>query len=83
MKTLDKELRKKFSQKIGDRLRKARFRKGYLQEEIAKMLGMSAVGYGSYERGDNDIPTFIIYQLLKILDISADWLFRDENNDTD
>lgn len=55
----------------GLRLRKARYKKNLSQEQVAAMLGMTAVGYGAYERGERDIPTFTIYRLAKILDISA------------
>jgi transcriptional regulator with XRE-family HTH domain len=38
-------------QAVGHRLRVARERQGLSQEEVAERLGMSAVGYGHYERG--------------------------------
>lgn len=56
----------------GKRLRRARCRKGYTQEQVAGFLGITSVGYGSYERGDRDMSTLMLYRIAKILDISAD-----------
>lgn len=67
-------LERGYQRENGKRLRKARCQKKLSQEQVAALLGMSAVGYGAYERGDRDIPTFIIYRLVKILGISADEL---------
>ena len=67
-------LEKFFQRNNGERLRIARCRKKLSQEQVAALLGMSAGGYGAYERGDRDIPTFIIFQLTKILDMTADQL---------
>lgn len=80
---MNKQERRQFQFKLGDNLKFARFRKGYTQEQVAAMLGMTAVGYGGYERGDRDIPTLTMYRLTKILDVSADWLLKNENHRTD
>lgn len=63
-----------YKKENGIRLRKARCLENLSQEQIASMLGMSAVGYGAYERGERDLSTFTIYRLTKILGISADKL---------
>lgn len=73
-KDIDGRLERGYQRENGKRLRKARIKKKLSQEQVASRLGMSAVGYGAYERGDRDIPTFIIYRLVKILGISADEL---------
>lgn len=39
---------------VGDRIRKARKAKGYTQEELAKLLGVSFAMIGQYERGERN-----------------------------
>ncbi|WP_430813981.1 helix-turn-helix domain-containing protein [Carboxylicivirga sp. RSCT41] len=39
---------------IGQRIKKERIRKGLTQEEVAKEIGISQVGYGKIERGETD-----------------------------
>lgn len=73
-KDIEGRLERGYQRENGKRLRKARCQKKISQEQVAALLGMSAVGYGAYERGDRDIPTFIISRLVKILGISADEL---------
>lgn len=41
----------KLEKRIGQRIRSARMRLGLTQEEVAARLGLSAVGYGGFERG--------------------------------
>lgn len=61
-----------------EKLREVRKRRGLTQEEIAKKLHMSSVGYGSYERGQREPGIETLKKLSIILNISIDELV--ENN---
>ena len=52
--------------KIGLRLRAARESLRLTHEDIGNMIGLSATGYGNYERGTRAIP---IEQLLRLADV--------------
>lgn len=58
----------KLKQDIGAKLKEAREEKGISQEELAKMLGLSKVGYGALERGKNLIGLQYLIMLTHILD---------------
>lgn len=53
---------------IGRKLKEARREMEYSQEEVADQLGLSKVGYGAFERGDNLISIEYLLQLPRILD---------------
>ncbi|QRF83728.1 helix-turn-helix transcriptional regulator [Bacillus altitudinis] len=61
---------------FGDRLRKARKKKNYSQEDMSKFLGITRQGYGKYEIGkaEPDIATLI--KLSSLLDVSIDYLVK-------
>lgn len=59
--------------KIGARLRQAREDKGLTQEEVARQLGLTDVGYGAYERGQRLIPVDCLVKLTSILDRSVNY----------
>lgn len=52
---------------MGARLRAAREGRGLTQEEVAKQLGITAVGYGNFERGDRQIGLEYLEPLSKTL----------------
>lgn len=59
---------------FGSRLRSAREAKGYTQQSVADMLGISKSTYSGYETGKREPDVFRIKALSEVLDISADTL---------
>ena len=44
------------------------------QTEVAKILGMSQMGYSKYETGENDLPTAVLIKLARFYNTSIDYL---------
>ena len=64
---------------MGRVLRKARENKSITQEELAEKIGVSVRTIGDIENGHRN-PTFdTLYQLIQILDIPADLIFRSDD----
>lgn len=63
---------------LGIRIRESRISKGYTQKELTEKAGIGMVYLGEIERGLKmpSLNTFI--KIIEILDISADYLLRDE-----
>ena len=59
---------------IGFRLKKARKKMGFQQQEIAGKLGISRAGYSRIETGHVEITTKNLLKIAEILQISMDWL---------
>ena len=57
-----------------DRLKLARERKGLRQNQIAKMLGITATRYNYWEKGKREPDVFMIKKIATVLEISSDWL---------
>lgn len=57
----------KLKHEVGEKLKAARKEKGLSQEELAKMLGLSKVGYGALERGKNLIGLQYLVMLTFLL----------------
>lgn len=68
-------LRVAFNEELGVKLRLARRRKGIKQDAVAKFLGIKKATYSHYETGRREIPPVFLYQLIKLFEIPADWLF--------
>ncbi|HHY67321.1 MAG TPA: helix-turn-helix transcriptional regulator [Alicyclobacillus sp.] len=63
---------------MNEALRAARKRKGYTQEQMAKMLGYrSKSGYCMIERGPNTAPLPVALRIAEILEESVENLFSD------
>ncbi len=61
-----------------DRLRDIRKRRGMTQEEMAKALNITSVGYGNYERGRNEPDIETLKKLSSILNVSIDELLEND-----
>lgn len=61
-----------------EKLREIRKKRGMTQEEMAKALNVSAVGYGNYERGRNEPDIATLKKMSAVLNVSIDELL--ENN---
>ena len=63
---------------LGHKLREARQAKGYTQHALAKMANIGDVYLGEIERGLKMPSLNIFIKLIEALDISADYILRDE-----
>lgn len=79
MKTEKSKLEKKrLFQEIGQRLRLARIRKGYTQEQVAEKLEMNTAYYGKVERGISGLTLLNIKRISEILDLDIHFLITGE-----
>ncbi len=65
---------RKLNAETGRRLATIRTSAELTQEAIAGRLGLTLRAYGSYERGDREIPTALFRALYKEFDIDPVWL---------
>lgn len=72
-KTADINELEKQRKEIGRRLANARKAKGYTQEQIAKMFGISQTAYQKFEYG-REIKATMLVKLCTILECSPSWL---------
>ena len=63
---------------LGKKLRLARKRKGYTQHALAEIADIGNVYLGEIERGMKMPSLNIFIKLIEALDISADYILRDE-----
>ena len=62
---------------MGDRIREARKKKGFTQEQLAERLDISVEFVGQIERGIK-LPSMAVFmKLIEVLSVSADYLLRD------
>lgn len=60
----------------GERLREERIAQNLTQEDMAKKLGITRQAYGNYETGKRDVDSQTLVNLVKILNISSDYLLN-------
>lgn len=63
---------------LGKRLREARLKKGYTQQALARKADIGEVYLGEIERGLKMPSMNIFVKIIETLDISADYVLRDE-----
>ena len=63
---------------LGKRLREIRIKKGYTQQALAKKADIGEVYLGEIERGLKMPSMNIFIKIIEALDISADYVLRDE-----
>ena len=63
---------------LGKRIREARIRKGYTQQMLADEAGIGLMYLGEIERGMKMPSLRIFIQIVEALDVSADYILRDE-----
>lgn len=66
------------SKEIGHRLRLARIRKGYTQEQVAEKLEMNTAYYGKVERGISGLTLLNIKRISEILELDIHFLITGE-----
>ena len=59
---------------FGKRLRAVRLADGYTQEEFSRALGIKRDRYAKYELGISEPPFVILGRIVKVTDISLDFL---------
>ena len=65
---------------IGERIKQARKNKGYSQEQLGKLLGVSKVSICGYEKGMRTPTMETFIDLINYLDLSPDYILgRDIN----
>jgi len=63
---------------LGKKLREARQNKGYTQQTLAEIADIGNVYLGEIERGSKMPSLNIFVKLIEALDVSADYILRDE-----
>lgn len=63
---------------LGNRIREARIQKGYTQQTLADIAGIGLMYLGEIERGVKMPSLSVFIKLVNALDISADYVLRDE-----
>ena len=56
------------------RIQETRKEKNISQEKMAEKLGLYTTTYARYERGEQDIPFYLVIEIAKILEVSIDFL---------
>ena len=55
--------------KVGEKIRQIRVLKGYKQEHVAELLGISSVAYGDIERGKSDPTLGRLSEIASVLEV--------------
>ena len=63
---------------IGKRIKEARLKKNLNQEELAKLIGVTASAIGNYENGVSHPKESVLYKLFEALEVEPNYLFQDE-----
>ena len=63
---------------LGNRLKDARIRKGYTQQALAERIDIADMYLSEIERGVKTPSLNIFIKMIKELDVSADYILRDE-----
>lgn len=63
------------SKELGNKIRTARKKAGYTQEEIAKKTEMSSNYYAKIERGEINTTIEKLYKIIKALNVQASDIF--------
>ncbi len=63
-----------FRKEIGERLKVVRKTLDLSQKEMADRLGIATSTYQYYERGERDVPAYLIYRLAALFEVSPVWL---------
>ncbi|QIB68582.1 helix-turn-helix transcriptional regulator [Aminipila butyrica] len=66
---------------IGNKIREARLRKGLTQEQLAKLVGVRQTAIGNYENNTSHPKVDILYQLMQVLGVDANYIFQDKMNE--
>jgi len=62
---------------IGKRIKEARERKGYTQNELGALVGVTGSAITNYENEISHPREQILYSLIRVLNVDANFLFQD------
>lgn len=65
---------KKINKNIGRNIARIRKAKGYSQQQIAYLIGVTQPAFGNYERGDREVPFSTIEDLASLFDVPLSFL---------
>ena len=65
---------------IGERLKQARIKKGYTQEELSEKIDVSVAFLSRVERGDTKINLARLNQLCELLNVSQGYILDGSNS---
>jgi len=63
---------------IGTRIKDARIAKKLTQPQLAELIGISKGAIGNYEADKSSPKDDILYKLIKVLGVDANYIFQDE-----
>lgn len=63
---------------IGERIKQARLKKGYTQEQLGNIIGVSKVSVCCYENGSRTPTMAIFLKLSEALDITVDFMLGND-----
>lgn len=66
------------SNTLGKRIREARIKKQYTQQQLAELAGIGQMYLGEIERGTKMPSLNSFIRIIEALDVSADYVLRDE-----
>lgn len=64
-----------------EQLKAARLAKGYTQEQLATAIGVAKSTFTGYEKGNSE-PNMLTIKLMEILEVDANYLWYDENDNS-
>ena len=65
---------------IGKRIKEARLNRGLTQEELSRLLGVTKGAIANYENETSHPKEPIMYKLIEVLNVDANYLFQDAVN---
>lgn len=65
-----------------EQLKAARLAKGYTQEQLATAIGVAKSTFTGYEKGNSEPNMLTIKKLMEILEVDANYLWYDENDNS-
>lgn len=67
---------KVFLKKIGKSIKNLRIERGYSQEKLAELVGLTRNAIGGIERGETNSPVLTLHKIYKALDFDFVKLFE-------
>lgn len=67
---------------VGDRLKRLRVAKGLSVVELSKIIGVSRISVGNWERGDMSPKIQYVKKYSDYFNVSEDWILNGDNSET-
>lgn len=61
---------------VGDRIKELRANKGFTQSDLAKLVGLTYIQVGRYEKGKSNPSADVLQKLASALDTTTDFLMN-------